>query len=204
MVAAAQTITFQTGLPPHEFFPKAWASEPLTGVLQGTNISFVLPMPDEDVSVVAQEGNQVIGQCSSNRAVKYWRHLEKIDASDQNSSTRIFVAIHRKAVQDEQAYLKQIGESEETAFHSAGIAVLPEHRGHQLGLQMRAHQIRLCKVNKMRTLFCETTNYYSAATVESLGFTKIAHYPYADLARELKHPDLSTLNGSFTIWCLRA
>jgi GNAT superfamily N-acetyltransferase len=201
---STQAIIFQTGLPPHEFFPKAWASEPLTGVLKETNIPFALPMPDEDVSLVAQEGDQVIGQCSSNRVVKYWSHLEKVDASDQDLSTRVFIAIHKKAVKDEQTYLEQIGESSETAFHSAGIAVLPEYRGRQLGLQMRERQISLCKDNKMKSLFCETTNRYSAATVESFGFTKIAQYPYETLAKELEHPDLSTLDDCFTVWCLRA
>lgn len=200
---ATPSVSFQIGLPPHEFFPKAWASEPLTGVLQETNIPFALPMPDEDFSLVAKEGDQTIGQCSANRAVKYWSHLEKVNADGQNLSTRIFIAIHKKAVKEELAYLTKIGETSETAFHSAGIAVLPEYRGRRLGMQLRERQIYLCKENKMKTLFCETTNRYSAATVASFGFTKIAEYPYKTLSKELDHPGLSALDDFFSVWCLK-
>ncbi len=202
-MAVESVVSFHKGLPPHEFFPKAWASEPLTNVLKETNIPFALPMPDEEFSLVAQERDLIIGQCSANKATKYWTHLQTIHGDEENLSTRLFIAIHQKAVQDEQAYLRQIGESPETALHSAGIAVLPEHRGRQLGLQMRERQIALCKESKMTTLFCETTNHYSAATLEGFGFTKIAQYPYAELAEELKHPSLSALDDSFTVWCLR-
>lgn len=200
---SAPLISFQVGLPPHEFFPKAWASEPLTDVLKETNIPFALPMPDEDVSWVAKESDQVIGQCSTNKAVKYWSHLEKINTDGQNPSTRVFIAIHSKAVKEEQVYLDQIGESSETAFHNAGIAVLPEYRGRRLGMQMVERQIKLCKENTMKTLFCETTNRYSAAIVANLGFTKLAQYSYEALSKELEYPGLSALDDYFTVWCLK-
>lgn len=201
---ATSSRSFQIGLPPGEFFPKAWASEPLTEVLEGTNIPFALPMPDPDVSLIVKEDNQVVGQCSANRAVKYWTHVENLSLDGQNLSTRIFVAIHKKAVKAEQEYLAQVKESHDQALHSAGIAVLPEYRGRQLGIEMRAHQIALCRENKMTTLFCETTNRFSAATVERFHFTKIAQYPYKELAQELDYADLSKLNDSFTVWCLKA
>lgn len=200
---ATQSISFQKGLPPPEFFPKAWASEPLTDVLKETNIPFALPMPDEDVSLVAKEDHQVVGQCSANKAVKYWTHLEQLNVDDQNPSTRVFVAIHKKAVKAEQEYLTQIKEPREKAFHNAGIAVLPEYRGRRLGVSMTERQITLAKSKGMTTLFCETTNRYSAAIIGQLGFVKVAEYPYKTLARELDHSELSKMDDSFTIWCLR-
>lgn len=195
--------TIQKGIPTGDFFPKAWASEPLTDKLKGTNIPFALPSSDPDVSLVAKEGDQVIGQCSANRVVKYWSHLDSVDLEGQNLSTRIFVAIHKKAVQVERAHLAEIKEPEEKALHSAGIAVLPEYRGRRLGLDMRARQIALCQELGMTALFCETTNRYSAETVRQFGFTQLAQYPYEALADELGHSDLSTLKDSFTVWCRR-
>ncbi len=200
---AAQAANFFKGFPPADFFPKAWASEPLTGVLKGTDIFFALPLPDEDFSVVARIGEKVIGQCSANRAVKYWSHVKQLDDSAQNPSTQIFIKIHRKAVQAEEDYLTKIGNRSESAFHSAGTAVLPENRGQGLGRLMRVRQISICKENGATALFCETTNRFSAATVESFGFTKIAEYPYEDLAREFQYPALSELKDRFTVWCLK-
>lgn len=197
------TVTFETGLPPKEFFPKAWASEPLTGILTETAIPFALPMPDMDVSLVAVEKDVVIGQCSANRVVKYWNHVEKLDASQQNLSTQIFVRIHQKAVKVEQLYLAQTQEPVEKVLHSAGIAVVPECRGRQLGLTMRERQVELCRQNQFTILFCETTNRYSAATVKNAGFTHIAQFSYENLAQELNHPDLTNLDDSFTVWILK-
>jgi GNAT superfamily N-acetyltransferase len=85
--------------------------------------------------------------------------------------------------------------------HSAGIAVLPEYRGNNFGLTLRAKQIEICKEKKATTLFCETTNRFSAVTVEKAGFFKIAAYPYKDLAVELSHSDLNKLDDSFSVWC---
>lgn len=196
-------LNFAEGLPSHDFFAKAWADEPLTGVLAETNIPFALPEPDKNISLVAKDKQEVVGQCSANRVVKYWNHVENIDSADQNLSTQIFVKIHKKAVEVEQDYLEQIGEPIEKSFHCAGIAVLPNYRGKNIGLAMRAEQIELCKEHKATTLFSETTNRFSAATVEKFGFTKIAEYPYFTLANELHHPSLSNLNDSFSVWCLK-
>jgi hypothetical protein len=33
-------LSFETGFPPHDFFEKAWVSEPLTNILVETNIPF--------------------------------------------------------------------------------------------------------------------------------------------------------------------
>lgn len=196
-------LSFDGGFPPKDFFGKAWASEPLTNTLQETDIPFALPAPDEDISLIAKnEQDFVVGQCSANRVVKYWKHLDEIDATDKNLSTQIFVAIHKKAVEDEKKYLKQKDVSIDQSFHSAGIAVLPEYRRKHIGLAMRTKQIELCKQHKATTLFCETTNLNSVGTVETLGFTKISEYPYSQLAGELNHPDLGNLQDSFTVWCL--
>jgi GNAT superfamily N-acetyltransferase len=197
------SLNFSNGIPSYDFLGKAWASEPLTNVLTETNIPFALPEPDKDISLIAEHQGEVVGQCSANRVVKYWDHVEKIDSKDQNLSTQIFVRIHKKAVETEKKYLEQIHEPAESSFHSAGIAVLPEYRGKNIGLSMRAKQIELCREHKATTLFCETTNRFSAATVEKSGFTRIAEYPYSLLADELNHNDLKKLDDSFTIWCLR-
>jgi hypothetical protein len=68
---------------------------------------------------------------------------------------------------------------------------------------MRERQIALSKEKKMATLFCETTNHYSAATVERFGFIKVAQYPYEILAKGFDCSDLSKLNDSFTVWRLK-
>lgn len=196
-------LSFARGIPSHDFFEKAWASEPLTSVLKETNIPFALPMPDEDISLIAKNGEMVVGQCSTNRVVKYWNHVKQLNPTEQNVSTRLFVNIHQKAVEAEQSYLKEINESEENAFHSAGIAVLPEYRGNKVGLLMRAKQIEICRENNASTLFCETTNRFSAATLQTFGFTKIKEYPYSKLADDLDYAQLSNLDDSFTVWCLR-
>ena len=138
---------------------------------------------------------------ATNKVIAYWNHLEKIDASQQNKSTQLFVKIHKKATEDEEKYLQQIDEPRERSFHSAGIAILPEHRGNNIGLTLRLKQIETCKEKKATTLFCETTNFFSAATVEKTNFVKLATYPYKDLAVELSHPDLNKLNDSFSVWC---
>lgn len=197
-------IRIEGGLPPHKFFGPAWASEPLTKELDGTNILFALPLPDNDISLKSvNEDGEVVGQCSANRAIKYWKHLDGIDASEQNSSTQIFIKIHKKAVLVEKKYLEQIDELEENAFHSAGIAVLPNYRGQELGLSMRKVQIDLCRTHNATTLFCETTNKFSAKTVAQCGFSKIAEYSYSDLAREFNADCLKKLDDFFTIWCLK-
>lgn len=196
-------LSFSGGFPAHDFFEKAWAAEPLTNVLTETNIPFALPEPDADISLVAKHDEEVVGQCSANRVLKYWTHVEKVDSTEQNLSTQIFVKIHKKAVVAEKEYLDQINEPIEKSFHSAGIAVLPNFRGNNIGLSMRAKQIEMCKEHKATTLFCETTNRFSAATVEKFGFTKIAEYPYSRLADELSHESLKNLDDSFTVWCLK-
>src|SRR5574342_369396 len=163
-------VSFTKGLPPQEFFPKAWSDEPLSSALklEETDISFTLPLPDENVSIVAKENEIVIGQCSASSVIKYWDHLGAIDTTQQNARTRAFITIHQKAV------------------HA-------EYRGYGLGEWMRDRQITLCKEHKITTLFCETTDSFSAATVQPFNFTKIAEYPYKDLAVELECPELSKL-----------
>lgn len=200
---AKVSLSFVGGIPSHDFFGKAWASEPLTNVLTDTNIGFALPEPDEDISLIAKHEQQVVGQCSANRVLKYWNHVEKIDSTDQNLSTQIFVRIHKKAVEVEKEHLKKIEEPVEKSFHSAGTAVLPECRGKNVGLAMGAILIEQCKKNKATTLFCETTNRFSAAIVEKFGFTKIAEFPYSELAEELNHEALKKLDDSFSVWCLK-
>ena len=157
---STEKLTLERGLPPHDFLAKAWASEPLSNVLNGTNIAFALPEPDEDISLIAKD--------------------------------------------DEKKYLQAINQSEELAFHSAGIAVLPDYRGLNLGQTMREKQIAICVEQQATTLFCETTNRFSAATVEQFGFFKIAVYSYKDLAVELESSDLNKLkDDSFSVWCRR-
>src|SRR5574342_676543 len=188
-------VSFTKGLPPQEFFPKAWSDEPLSSALklEETDISFTLPLPDENVSIVAKENEIVIGQCSASSVIKYWDHLGAIDTTQQNARTRAFITIHQKAVNAEQKFLSEMNGSVEKSLHSAGIAVLPEYRGYGLGEWMRDRQITLCKEHKITTLFCETTDSFSAATVQPFNFTKIAEYPYKDLAVELECPELSKL-----------
>lgn len=196
-------LSFSSGIPDHDFFEKAWVSEPLTNNLTETNVPFALPEADEDLSLIAKHQGEIVGQCSTNQVVKYWNHVEKNDSSGQNLSTQIFLKIHMKAVQAEEKYLLKIGESIEKSFHNAGIAVLPDHRGKNIGLAMVAKQIELCREHGATTLFCETTNRFSAAIAGRFGFTKIVEYPYSKLADELNHANLNKLNDSFTVWCLK-
>ncbi|MBS0359085.1 MAG: hypothetical protein JSS53_07440 [Proteobacteria bacterium] len=98
----------------------ARVSEPLTGALEGTDIPFVLPMPDADISLVAKnEEDLVVGQCSAYRTVKYWDYVEqaKTNAGQQNRSTQAFLRIHEKAIADEKKHLDETGQSKEQSFH---------------------------------------------------------------------------------------
>lgn len=190
------------GFPSPEFGAQAWSSEPLTTVLQGTNIALTLPNADKSISLVLRDRDLHIGQCSTNRVLKYWEHIEHLDTSEENQSTQIFHKIHQRAVADEKLFLGRIQSPISTAFHNAGIAVLPSYRGKELGKSMVVTQIQLCRQYQMSTLFCETTNHYSAAIVQALGFTKIAAYPYSELADEFNHKPLKQLNDCFTVWCL--
>lgn len=199
-----KNIDIQLGLPSPELFEKAFASEPLTNLLSETNVLFIIPSADEDISLIAKNEQEVaIGLCSTYRVVKYWTHLEKINPSNQNLSTQIFIHIHKKAIIAEKEYLKQIEQPIEKSFHAAGIAILPEYRGKKIGILMREKQIELCKQHEVTTLFCQTTNRFSAATVELFGFIKIAEYPYSELAVELNHPSLSELDDKYSVWCLK-
>ena len=194
---------FKRGLPSSAFLLKAWEGEPLTKALKGINVAFALPSSDPDISLFVVKGNEIIGQWSANSAVTYWSHLETIYSTDQNFSTRVFIAIHKKAVKAEQEYLNRIGEPREKAFHNSGVAVLPEYRGQRLGMHMFERQIQLCRELNQTTFFCETTSRYSSAIVNALGFTRIAQYPYKQLAEELACGDLEALADSFSVWVLK-
>lgn len=190
------------GLPPMSFVERAWASEPLTQIIRA-NIPFVLPMADEDISLLAKVNGEVVGQCSTNRLSNFWEKVKVLDTSAQDLDTQLFAKITQKAVAAEEEYLSSLGEKLEFCFHSAGIAVLPECRGKNLGLKLREKQIKLCKKFAAKILFCETTNRFSAVTVEKFGFVKVAEFYYPDLAVELEHEPLSELKDSFTVWCLK-
>lgn len=197
-------LTLQGGLPSNEFLAKAWASEPLTNVLVNTDIGFALPTPDEDISLLAKNENDVvIGQCSANRIEKYWYHIDSINLAKQNRSTQLFIAIQKKAVAIEKSFLEEKSIPMERVFHSAGIAVLPEYRGKNIGLAMRAEQINICQKNNASWLFCETTNAFSEKTVREQGFTQLASFTYKLLAEELNCEELEKLDGSFSVWCRR-
>ncbi len=193
----------QIGLPPSEFYTLACASEPLTSIaLPGADVSSSLPKADKNLSFVAYKGDRVIGHCSTNKAAIYWEHIESLDPYRYNLQTQIFIRIHQMAVVAEKKYLKEIGEPIALAMHNAGIAILPDHRGHAYGSALTEQQIALCKQHKMSTLFCETTNAYSAAIMQTLNFTPIATYHYQDLAAQLAYPPLVKLDDAFTVWAL--
>lgn len=196
--------TIQVGLPHSEFYTMACASEPLTSVaLPGTDVASSLPKADQNLSLVAYKDSLVIGHCSTNKAAIYWEHVENLDPYRYNPQTQIFIKIHQMAVVAEKKYLKEIGEPIDLAMHNAGIAILPGHRGHAYGLALTERQIALCKQHGMSTLFCETTNAYSAAIMQALNFTPIATYHYQDLAVQLGYPPLAKLDDAFTVWVLR-
>lgn len=194
---------FSRGLPPMSFLETAWASEPLTGVLKDTNIPFALPAPDPKISVVVKDHDRVIGQGSSTSICKYWDHIAKIDTTEQNLSTQIFVKIQKLAVQAEKECLEKLGESPEKAYRNAGTAVLPKYRGKKVGAAMAVEQMKICHEIGAKVLFCETTNRYSAVIAKSFGFSKVVEYPYSVLASKLDHPSLSEIEDSFTIWVLK-
>ena len=197
-----EDLKIEQGLPEESFFQEAWATEPLTAKLNGVNITFALPFPDANMSIVAKFNDSTIGQCSTNRTLTYWSHLDTIDVSHENKSTQTFVKIHQKAVADEKKHLHKNEESESQSLHSAGIAVLSKFRGNNLGFFMRKEQIKLCKNEQQATtLFCETTNSFSASTVKKAHFSMVAEYPYKELAIELEHPELAEINDSFSVWC---
>ncbi len=195
--------TIQIGLPPSEFYTLACASEPLTSIaLPWADALSSLPKADKNLSLVAYKDGLVIGHCSTNKAAIYWEHIENLDPHQYNLSTQIFIKIHQMAVVAEKKYLKEIGEPIDLAMHNAGIAILPDHRGHAYGLALTEQQIALCKQHKMTTLFCETTNAYSAAIMQMLNFTPISTYHYQDLAAHLAYPPLAKLDDAFTVWAL--
>ncbi len=202
-------FSIERGIPGHQFFGPAWESEPLTKTLNQANgdetdVSFTLPFPDAEISYVAKdESKNDIGQCSANKAVKYWKHVEYLDASEKNRSTQIFTTIHKKAVEAETLFLKKAELSEETAYHNAGIAILPQHRQQGIATALTCKQIELCKEIGATSLFCETTNKLSAVIMNKLGFTKIADFSYSTLALELQIPALENLNDSFSVWYLK-
>lgn len=185
-------FSIERGIPGHQFFGPAWESEPLTKTLNQVNgdetdVGFTLPFPDVEISYVAKDENKNdIGQCSTNKAAKYWTHVGLLDASEKNRSTQIFTAIHKKAVEAESLFLKKAELSEETAYHNAGIAILPEHRQKGIATDLTHNQIQLCKEIGATSLFCETTNKLSAMIMHKLGFQKIAEFSYPALALELK------------------
>ncbi len=67
---------------------------------------------------------------------------------------------------------------------------------------MIERQIELCKELKQTTLFCETTNRYSAAIMEHFYFTQVIKYSYKELAEDLGCSDLAQIDDSFGVWCL--
>lgn len=196
-------ITTVKGLPSFEFIKSAWADEPLTAKLKGADIPFCLPPPDEDVSLLAQDvTGQVIGQCSANRAETYWNHVEQLDPTDQNESTQVFAKIHNLAVQTERDHFQFLDLDIKTAYHRAGIAILPEFRGQNLGRGMIEESVEECKKLGAKVIYCETTNRYSANLMEN--FELIREFPYSSLAVKFNAPKLSELDDSFSIWCYRA
>lgn len=202
-------LRIESGIPEPNFFEAAWKSEPLTQTLceahgYETDVSFTLPLPDAEISYVAKdEMNKDIGQCSANKADKYWNHVASLDTLEKNQSIQIFTAIHKKAVEAEMFFLKEAQLSKETAYHNAGIAVLPEHRQQGIATELTRKQIQLCKEIGATSLFCETTNKLSARIMKKLGFTKIAKFSYPTLAHHLELPALKKLDDAFTIWCLK-
>ncbi len=201
--------TINIGIPGHDFFGPAWESEPLTQKLNQaygneTQIGFTLPFPDQDISHIAQDINQVvIGQCSANKASTYWKHVEKLDATKENFSTQIFTAIHQKAVADERTYLMDQKFNERSAFHNAGIATLPSHRNQGIAKSLISKQIQLLREKGATVIFCETTNKISANIINEMKFQKIVEYSYSSLASELQCAPLKEIDDSFTVWCLK-
>ena len=196
----------------HQFFGPAWESEPLTKTLNQANgdetdVGFTLPFPDAEISYVAKDENKNdIGQCSTNKAVKYWTHVGHLDASEKNRSTHIFTAIHKKAVEAKDLYFlkkAELSENKTLAYHNAGIAILPEHRQKGIATDLIHKQIQLCKEIGATSLFCETTNKLSSMIMNKLGFTKIAEFSYPALALELEIPALEKFDDSFSVWYLK-
>ncbi len=195
-------LNYVTGLPPIEFYKEAWVDEPVTNALPETNISFSLAKQDETTSLIAIFDQTVIGQCSSNKTEQYWGYLDReVEQGKENFSTYIFFKVHRKAMKIEITYLKSVNESVDNSFHNAGIAVMPKYRGKNIGLALTSRQIDLLENHKATTLFCETTNKYSANIVKELGFIKVAEFPYSQLAEELDYSKLNKIDDSFSVWC---
>ncbi len=190
------------GLTPAGSLDRAWTGEPLTSILPELDVTVTMPPPDKALSLIAKnESGEIIGQCMAVRTVKIWEYLANVDDSKFNSSTRTLVALHKKSVADEQSHLNQLDEDQVHSIHSAGIAILPEYRGQGVGEQLRQQQIETCVKQKATTLFCMTTNYFSAMNVKKSRFEKIAEYPYQDLAVELSCDDLKKVEGEFSVWC---
>jgi GNAT superfamily N-acetyltransferase len=198
-----EDIVIDAGIPPYEFFPLAWADEPLTSeqVLAGADIMYTLPHAAPERSLVATFQEEVIGQCSLNDTATYWDHVNRLDASSQAQSTQTFVALHQLAAKAEIQYLDLINEDVEHSEHNAGIAVLPEHRGHGIGKLMAEEQIKQSAARGKTTLFCETTNAHSANIMKQLMFKPVVVHAYRDLAKETGNANLNNLDDSFSVWC---
>jgi predicted N-acetyltransferase YhbS len=195
-------IRLEYKLSPPGVLDSAWEDEPLSAKLPELDITMTMPPPDHDISLLAKNHNgDIIGHCMATRTFKIWQYLDNVDDSKLNASTRTLIAIHKKSVKDEQAHLRLLDTEQENSMHSAGIAVLPEYRGKRVGEMLRTAQIQMCHEQKATTLFCMTTNYFSALNVKKTGFTQIAEYPYKDLAVELQCDELDTLAGAFAVWC---
>jgi ribosomal protein S18 acetylase RimI-like enzyme len=193
----------EAGIPPDEFFTLAWADEPLTSkqVLIDTDIIHALPTPVPERSLVAKLDGRVIAQCSLYDTATYWNHVNRLDTSSSNESTQTFVAIHRLTTKLEKEYLDMIGEDIQQSEHNAGIAVLPESRGHGIGKLLTAEQIKQSKARGKTTFFCQTTNIHSAKIMEQLKFRLIAAYAYRDLAKVTGNSNLNNLDDSLSVWC---
>lgn len=198
-----QDIVIIAGIPPNEFFPAAWADEPLTSeqVLTGADIMYTLPHAAPERSHVATFQEEVIGQCSLNDTATYWDHVNRLDASSQTQSTQTFVALHQLAAKAEKEYLDLLNEDVERSEHNAGIAVLPEHRGQGIGILMAEEQVKQSAARGKTTLFCETTNAHSSNIMKQLMFKPVVVHAYRDLAKETGNANLNNLDDSFSVWC---
>ncbi len=180
---------------------KHGGDETLTVALPKIDYGAAFPEPDQQTSFVAVKNGKEVGQCSSQPTLRYWKNTERVSRHGLNSSTLAVFKIHDRVVELEKKHLEKIGETPEKSMRSAGIAVIPEERGYNIGKMMRNAQIEVTKKNGMTTLFSECTNTYSASTITPFAPEVVAEFPYKDLAIEISEPRLSTINDSFRVYC---
>ena len=174
-------------------------TEPLTQFLGCATLT---SLADKQYSLVAKNGEQAIGQCSSCITANYWKAIDGHENTTDNRETRLFYDIHKKSNKLEQEYLAKSNLLPERSLHCTGLAVPSEYRG--LGIATKLIQSQKAKFEQagVRSFFYSTTHSRAEALLQRQGFEQVAKFSYTSLAKEFGYERLKQLEGRFAIWHL--